>query len=113
MSGKARFTRGPITVRVTDERCPLELEATAWFVVAEAVTNAVRHARAQTILVAIERRQAILEVDVVDDGIGGAERDRGSGLSGLEDRVAAAGGSLAVRSEAGAGTTIRAELPCA
>ena len=49
---------------------------------------------------------------MVDDGIGGADRERGSGLSGLEDRVAAAGGSLTVRSEAGAGTTIRAELPC-
>ena len=102
----------PITVRVTDERFSPDLEATAWFVVAEAVTNAVRHARAQTVLVAIERRNEILEVDVVDDGIGGADRDRGSGLSGLEDRVAAAGGSLTVRSEASAGTTIRAELPC-
>jgi signal transduction histidine kinase len=105
-------TTVPVSADVTAERFPAHVEATAYFVVAEALTNVVRHARAHSVVVTIERRDGHLGVEVVDDGVGGADQRRGSGLLGLEDRVAAAGGRLTVRSEAGTGTMIRAEVPC-
>ena len=102
----------PLTLHVTGERFSPEVEATAWFVVAEALTNVVRHAHARAVTVTVERREGMLHVEVTDDGVGSADRDGGTGLRGLEDRVAAAGGSLMVSSTRGDGTTIRADIPC-
>ena len=103
----------PVTVRVPPDRFRPEVEATAYYVAAEALTNVVKYAKASAVTLNIEQRDDILEVEISDDGIGGADPVAGSGLRGLDDRVAAIGGRLAVTSEAGRGTTIRAEIPCA
>ncbi|WP_433209743.1 histidine kinase [Dactylosporangium sp. CS-047395] len=102
----------PVTVRVGPDRYPDDVEATAYFVVCEALTNAVKHSGAQGIELTTGRRDGRLLLTVRDNGTGGAEPDRGSGLRGLADRVAAHGGRLLVESRSGAGTTITAELPC-
>jgi signal transduction histidine kinase len=95
------------------ERPGAEVEATAYFLVSEALTNAARHARAEVVTVAVSRTPGgDLDVRVSDDGIGGARLERGGGLQGLADRLAALGARLDVSSRAGAGTTIRAVLPC-
>ena len=110
--------RAPIPVEV---RCELEgkppapIEAAAYYVVAEALTNVAKYARASGARVSIERTDARLRVQVADDGVGGAApaAGGGSGLRGLADRVEALGGRLEVDSEPGQGTTVRAELPLA
>jgi signal transduction histidine kinase len=102
----------PVTVRAPTERYRPEVEATAYFVVAEALTNVVKYAKANAVTLSIQRRNGILAVEVIDDGVGGADVSRGSGLRGLDDRVAAIGGTLQVRSVAGEGTVIRADIPC-
>ena len=94
-----------------DRRWPLHVEATAWFVACEAVTNAVKHSGATDVSVAVRRNGGALLLCVQDDGRGGADVD-GSGLRGLADRVEAVGGRLTVRSTAGHGTTVEAVLPC-
>jgi PAS domain S-box-containing protein len=88
-----------------------QVEATAYFVVAEALTNAARHAGAGLVEVSVTAADGTLVVEIRDDGVGGADV-RGGGLRGLADRVAALAGRLEVSSAAGAGTTIRAVLPC-
>ena len=103
--------RLPVSVDVTAERLPMELEAAAYFVVAEALTNTVKHARASRAEVTIALEEGVLRVEVGDDGVGGADRDGGSGLLGLSDRVAAMDGELRVDSPPGGGTTIAAALP--
>lgn len=95
-----------------DDELPEVVETTAYFVLAEALTNAVKHAQAEHIAVRIARTEEHLAVEVSDDGIGGAVRGRG-GLRGLSDRVTVLGGRLAVDSPAGAGTRITAEVACA
>ncbi|MGI5131410.1 sensor histidine kinase [Pseudonocardia sp. CA-107938] len=92
---------------------PAPIAATAYFVAAEAVTNAAKHAGAHRVHVQVRCAGARLLVTVVDDGVGGADAapDRGSGLAGLQDRVAAVGGVLTVHSPPGAGTTVHADLP--
>jgi signal transduction histidine kinase len=102
----------PVNVEVTRERLPGTVESTAYFVVAEALTNAVRHGGARDITVRIARDGDLLLVQVTDDGVGGADPERGSGLRGLADRVAAIGGRFAVRSPEGGPTVVSAELPC-
>jgi signal transduction histidine kinase len=82
-------------------------------VVAEALTNVTRYSRADHAEVEIDRRNGALVVEVRDDGVGGANPARGSGLRGLADRVAAVDGRLVVTSEPGAGTIVHAEIPCA
>ena len=94
------------------ERLPEPVEAAAYFVVAEAITNVVRYARASHARVAVTHDDGRLAVAVADDGVGGADPERGSGLRGLADRVAALDGRLEVDSAAGAGTTVRATIPC-
>lgn len=100
------------TVDVQAGRYLPDVEATAYFVASEALVNAVKHANA----VAVEIRTAVvgdkLQLTIRDDGIGGADPTRGSGLRGLSDRVDAQGGRLHIDSRPGAGTTITAELPC-
>ena len=100
----------PVEVDVPAERFPPEIEASAYFIVAEALTNVVKHAHATRAEVRASARDGVLRVEVRDDGIGGADPD-GRGLEGLADRAAALGGRLEVESEAGAGTRLTAALP--
>jgi signal transduction histidine kinase len=88
------------------------VETAAYFVAAEALTNAAKHADAAKVEVRIVRRPKSLVVEVADDGRGGADA-AGSGLTGLRRRVEALDGTLMVVSPPGGGTTLRAELPCA
>ena len=94
-----------------DGRLPSSTEATAYFVVSEALANVAKHAGASEARVRVELGADRLCVEVTDDGAGGADVSRGTGLRGLTDRVEAAGGELTVASTIGAGTTIRAVLP--
>ncbi len=100
----------PVVVEVTDERFPPLLEASAYFVVAEALTNVTKHAGAQNTAVRVWAGDGMLHVVVRDDGTGGARPD-GSGLLGLQDRLAAVGGRLDMESPPGRGTRITARLP--
>ena len=93
-------------------RFPAPIEATAYFVVCEALANVAKHAPAATAQIAIRQQAGQVIVEVSDDGPGGAQRDGGSGLRGLADRVASVGGTLHIDSTAGGGTRLRAELPC-
>ena len=101
----------PVDVRVTAPRLSAQTETTAYFIVAEALTNVVKHARATraTVEVGIEAEQ--LSIHVRDDGSGGADPARGTGLTGLLDRVEAGEGTLEITSPAGIGTTLHATLP--
>jgi signal transduction histidine kinase len=109
--------RCPIPVEVKgdagDARLPAPVEATCYFVAAEAITNAVKHSHAQRICVALERAPGLVRLDVSDDGDGGADMSRGTGLRGLSDRVAAVGGRFQVRGDGARGTHVRSEIPCA
>jgi signal transduction histidine kinase len=98
--------------RVPEERLDAPVESTAYFVVAEALTNVARYSQASHAEVEIGRANGTLVVEVRDDGVGGADPGRGSGLRGLADRVAAVDGQLVVTSEPGDGTTVHAEIPC-
>ena len=112
----ARRSPIPVDLRVrADQRLPEPVEVSAYYVVAEALTNAARHARASAVTVEIEAdaADAVLRVAVRDDGAGGADLARGTGLAGLKDRVEALGGRLFLHSPRGAGTSLRAELPLA
>ena len=105
----------PVTVHIADDlrRLPAPVEAAAYFVVAEALTNATRHSAAQSAQVIIlEETEDQLTIRVSDDGVGGAAEGAGSGLTGIRRRVAALDGTISVESPAGLGTTIEARLPC-
>jgi signal transduction histidine kinase len=102
----------PVAVDATRERFPVDLEAAAYFIACEALTNAAKHAQASRVSLSAQRRNGSLVVCVADDGVGGASPAGGSGLNGLADRVGARGGTLRVESERGSGTTLTAELPC-
>jgi signal transduction histidine kinase len=102
----------PVHLDVVPEPLDDEVATTAYFVAAEAITNAAKHANASAINVRVAHSSAGVEVKVQDDGIGGAASRAGSGLAGLADRVAAIGGSLIMASPEGSGTTIQAVLPC-
>jgi len=101
-----------ISARLED-RLPQPVEAAAYYIVAEALTNASKHARASRVRVDVRRVDGSALVMVADDGVGNADARGGSGLRGLRDRVEALGGDLGVESPAGAGTTLTARLPCA
>jgi signal transduction histidine kinase len=104
----------PVTVRGSlAGRLPETVELAAYFVVAESLTNVVKHAAAHEASVSLEHGGGRLRVVVQDDGRGGAQVVAGSGLAGLRDRLEALDATLAVESPEGAGTTVRAELPCA
>jgi signal transduction histidine kinase len=102
----------PVEVRSTGQRLPPGVEAAAYFIACEGVTNAVKHAKASRLVLSAAKQNGRLVVSVVDDGVGGAQEGDGSGLRGLSDRILAQGGTLDIRSEPGAGTTLTAELPC-
>jgi len=101
----------PVEVDVAPERMPPQIETTAYFVIAEALTNAAKHAGATGAHVRAARRDGELVVEVRDDGAGGANPAHGTGLLGLADRVAACGGTLTLDSPTGAGTTLTVTLP--
>jgi signal transduction histidine kinase len=107
--------RAPMTIELDvpdGERLPEPVEAAAYYVVAEALANVAKYASADTVWVTVERRNGCALIEVADDGIGGADPAKGSGLRGLSDRVEALGGSLTVESASGLGTRLRAEIPC-
>jgi signal transduction histidine kinase len=112
---QALANRAPVPVELADtpnDRLPKNLEAAAYFVVAEAITNVAKYANATHATVSVQRNNGSVVVEVSDDGVGGADPAKGTGLRGLADRVAALNGRLDVRSENGRGTTVRATLPC-
>jgi signal transduction histidine kinase len=113
---EALAERAPLPVSLDQmpaERLPAPVEAAAYFVVAEALTNVVKYAGASTAAVRIRRNGSYAVVEVHDDGVGGADPTIGTGLRGLADRLAALDGRLEVHSPPGEGTTVRAEVPCA
>ena len=91
---------------------PDQIELAAYFVVSEALTNTAKHASAMKASVALTQRDGRLAVEVRDDGVGGPDVDRGTGLRGLADRVAAIDGRLEIDSKPGQGTIVRAGLEC-
>ena len=106
----------PLPLRIgalPDHRLPDPVEVTIYYLVSEALTNAVKHAGASEVTVHVERRGPVLHAEVADDGAGGACEDGGSGLRGLNDRIDALGGRLDVASAPGAGTRLRASIPLA
>ena len=108
--------RAPLPVelnRDARERLPESIELAAYFVVSEALTNVAKYADATHAQVNVARRNGKLLVEVTDDGVGGADPTGGTGLRGLADRLAVIEGRLEVESPPGAGTTIRARIPCA
>jgi signal transduction histidine kinase len=108
----ARRTPALVEVKTPGERFDRDLEAAAYFIACEGLTNAVKHADATRIVLSALREDGKLVVSVSDDGVGGARPTSGSGLRGVSDRVAAYGGTLRIESNRGAGTTLTAELPC-
>ena len=100
----------PVSVDVLDDRLPAQAEASAYFIVAEALTNVIKHAHAERAEITASAEDAVLEIRVRDDGIGGADPE-GHGLVGVADRVNALGGELKIQSPAGGGTLVAATLP--
>jgi signal transduction histidine kinase len=97
-------------VDIPDERWPAEIEASAYYIVAEALTNVIKHAQATRAQITASVEERVLRVEVRDDGVGGAD-PRSHGLVGMSDRAAALGGRLEIDSPAGGGTTVIATLP--
>jgi signal transduction histidine kinase len=112
---EALAARAPLPVEVRGrlgERLPERVEAAAYYVVAEALTNVAKYAEAEKAWIQVGRRDGSLVVEVGDDGRGGADPAAGTGLRGLRDRLAALDGSLEVETAPGAGTRVRAAIPC-
>jgi PAS domain S-box-containing protein len=101
----------PVEIAVPRKRLPEPIEATAYFLIAEALTNVTKYADASTVRVEVAENDDGVLVEVTDDGVGGAEAGSGSGLRGLADRVETLGGRLEVVSPAGTGTSLRAVIP--
>jgi len=107
--------RAPVPVRLSvelEERVDEQLEVAAYYVVSESLANIGKHAQASSATIAVRRGNGQLVVEIVDDGIGGADSEAGSGLRGLADRVEALDGRLRVWTPHGGGTRVRAEMPC-
>ena len=101
----------PVSFRISVGRLPADVEATAYFVISEALTNVVKHAGADLATVTAKAQGELLRVEIRDDGVGGADPSQGSGLIGLSDRVEALGGTFAVNSPSAGGTTLLIEIP--
>jgi signal transduction histidine kinase len=113
---RALAARAPVPVTIeadTVERLPGPVEIAAYYVVSEGLTNVAKYAQASEATVAIRSADRLVTVEISDDGIGGADAARGSGLRGLADRVATLDGTMSVDSPAGCGTRLRVEIPCA
>jgi signal transduction histidine kinase len=107
--------RAPVPVRLhidLEQRVSEGIEVAAYYVISESLANIGKHAQATSATVAVERTNGQLVVEIVDDGVGGADSERGSGLRGLADRVEALDGRLRVWTPHGGGTRVRAEMPC-
>jgi signal transduction histidine kinase len=107
--------RAPVPVRLTvelEERLPEQLEVAAYYLVSESLANIGKHAQATSATIDVSRRNGDVVVEIADDGIGGADTERGSGLRGLADRVEALDGRLRVWTPIGHGTRVKAEIPC-
>ena len=102
----------PVLVDIPEERFPSPVEATAYFVVSEALSNVAKYADASRVTVTVRAEMGTLIVEILDDGNGGADPLGGTGLRGLADRVAALDGQMSITSEPGRGTTVRAQIPC-
>jgi signal transduction histidine kinase len=107
-----RNTPLPVVLDLHAEDLPDHVSTTAYYVASEAVANTVKHARAGAIAMSVHRGDGTVRIKVSDDGRGGATIRPGSGLAGLRDRVGALGGTLGIRSPAGAGTIVEAVIPC-
>jgi signal transduction histidine kinase len=108
--------RASVPVRLTvelDDRLPEPLEVAAYYVICECLANIDKHAHATSTTIDVTRAEGEVIVEVSDDGVGGADTERGSGLRGIADRVEALGGRLRVWTPTGCGTRVRAEIPCA
>ena len=103
----------PVEIEGAQTSLPAPVEAAAYYVVSEALTNVAKYAQASSVKVTVEQTNGCAVVEVTDDGLGGADPSRGSGLRGLADRVASLNGKLAIDSRPGAGTRVRAEIPLA
>jgi signal transduction histidine kinase len=106
--------RAPLVINVdvdVAERLPEPIEAAAYFLVAEALTNIIKYAEASTVAIAVRRAGGEVVVSVTDDGVGGVDVASGSGLRGLQDRLAAVDGELDIESPPGGGTRLRARIP--
>ena len=113
---EALAERAPLPVdldRMPEDRLPAAVEAAAYFVVAESLTNVAKYSSAQHASVRVGRENGFAVIEVSDDGVGGADPGAGTGLRGLADRLAALDGRLEVQSPPGGGTVIRANIPCA
>ena len=111
----ALAARAPVPVTLAadvGERLPAPVEIAAYFVVAEALANVGKYAQACEATIAVRRVNGLVTVEVADDGVGGADAGRGTGLRGLTDRVAVLDGTLAVDSPRGGGTRLHVEIPC-
>ena len=106
-------SRAPLPVEIDGPHVslPAPVEAAAYYVVSEALANVTKYAQASSVKVTVEQANGCALVEVADDGVGGADPRRGSGLRGLADRVASLNGKLAIDSPPGAGTRVRAEIP--
>jgi len=114
LSALAARSSVPVRLEVQlGERPPASVEATAYFIVAEALTNAARYANAKRVDVKVRQNGDKLRIEVKDDGVGGAEQRAGGGLAGLADRANSVEGSLRVTSPQGGPTVVTADLPCA
>jgi signal transduction histidine kinase len=104
-----------LALRAGEPDLPLSqlVESTGYFVVAEALTNAIKHSQARELAVTLARENGTLRIEVADDGVGGATVTAGTGLRGIADRLDVIGGSLQIRSTPGQGTRVLAEVPCA
>ena len=111
--GHTVFTFLDLLLAVSAPRVSDQIEIAAYYVVAEALTNAAKHALATAIWIGADRADGRLRLTVRDDGVGGADPARGTGLTGLTDRVEALGGWFALESPPGRGTTVSVELPIA
>jgi signal transduction histidine kinase len=108
----ARRCPVPVTLEVAVERrLPDAVEVAAYYVVAEALTNTAKYAQASQLTVCVETKGADLLVSVHDDGIGGADSSKGSGLIGLKDRVEVLGGDMQITSLRGRGTSLHIVIP--
>ncbi|MEA2146100.1 MAG: hypothetical protein QOG59_1687 [Solirubrobacteraceae bacterium] len=108
----ARRSAVPVDLDLRAERrLPEPVEVAAYYVVSEALTNAAKHAHPSVVRVELDADDATVQLSIRDDGIGGAELGRGSGLVGLSDRIEALGGTLAITSPTGSGTTLLIEMP--
>ncbi|GAA5199615.1 sensor histidine kinase [Rugosimonospora acidiphila] len=107
--------RSPVPVALDadlPDRLPVSVETTAYFLICEALTNVSKHSHARQVSVCLRMKGEVLVLDIDDDGVGGADPARGTGLTGLADRISVAGGSLNLSSPMGGPTQLRVELPC-